>query len=131
MSVSAFHHNFKAVTSTSPLQYLKTYRLHKARMLMIHDGMKASAAAMRVGYESPSQFSREFKRYFGMRPGKMPHEFARCRACNIGKGKPGGRRPPAGGRQALQYFFLITTNSVPSRPASSRAIGRIIRQVIT
>ena len=70
MSVSAFHHNFKSVTSTSPLQYLKSYRLHKARMLMIHDGMKASAAAMRVGYESASQFSREFKRYFGMTPGE-------------------------------------------------------------
>lgn len=70
MSVSAFHHNFKSVTSTSPLQYLKSYRLHKARMLMIHDGMKASAAAMRVGYESTSQFSREFKRYFGMTPGE-------------------------------------------------------------
>ena len=70
MSVSAFHHNFKSVTSTSPLQYLKTYRLHKARMLMIHDGMKASAAAMRVGYESASQFSREFKRYFGVTPGE-------------------------------------------------------------
>ncbi|KNC12088.1 AraC family transcriptional regulator [Klebsiella sp. RIT-PI-d] len=70
MSVSAFHHNFKSVTSTSPLQYLKSYRLHKARMLMIHDGMKASAAAMRVGYESASQFSREFKRYFGITPGE-------------------------------------------------------------
>jgi AraC-like DNA-binding protein len=70
MSVSAFHHNFKSVTSTSPLQYLKTYRLHRARMLMIHDGMKASAAAIRVGYESPSQFSREFKRYFGVTPGE-------------------------------------------------------------
>ncbi len=69
MSVSAFHHNFKS-TSTSPLQYLKTYRLHRARMLMIHDGMKASAAAMRVGYESASQFSREFKRYFGVTPGE-------------------------------------------------------------
>ena len=70
MSVSAFHHNFKSVTSTSPLQYLKSYRLHKARMMMIHDGMKASAAAIRVGYESPSQFSREFKRYFGVTPGE-------------------------------------------------------------
>lgn len=70
MSVSAFHHNFKSVTSTSPLQYLKSYRLHKARMMMIHDGMKASAAAMRVGYESASQFSREFKRYFGVTPGE-------------------------------------------------------------
>lgn len=70
MSVSAFHHNFKSVTSTSPLQYLKTYRLHKARMMILHDGMKASAAAMRVGYESASQFSREFKRYFGVTPGE-------------------------------------------------------------
>jgi len=70
VSVSAFHHNFKSVTSTSPLQYLKTYRLHKARMMIVHDGMKASAAAMRVGYESASQFSREFKRYFGVTPGE-------------------------------------------------------------
>ncbi|ANI30113.1 AraC family transcriptional regulator [Yersinia entomophaga] len=68
MSISAFHHNFKAVTNTSPLQYLKTYRLHRARILMIHDGLKASTAAIRVGYESASQFSREFKRYFGHTP---------------------------------------------------------------
>ena len=70
MSLSAFHHNFKSVTSTSPLQYLKAYRLHKARMMMVHDGLKASAAAMQVGYESASQFSREFKRYFGVTPGE-------------------------------------------------------------
>lgn len=77
MSISAFHHNFKSVTSTSPLQYLKSYRLHKARLLMLHDGMKAGAAALHVGYESASQFSREFKRYFGMTPGE---ETARIRA---------------------------------------------------
>ena len=70
MSLSPFHHNFKSVTSTSPLQYLKAYRLHKARMMMVHDGLKASAAAMQVGYESASQFSREFKRYFGITPGE-------------------------------------------------------------
>jgi len=70
MSISAFHHNFKLVTSTSPLQYLKSYRLHKARLFMLHDGMKANAAAIRVGYESASQFSREFKRYFGVTPGE-------------------------------------------------------------
>jgi AraC-like DNA-binding protein len=68
MSVSAFHHNFKAMTSTSPLQYIKTYRLHQARTLMLSQGLKASHAALRVGYESPSQFSREFKRYFGVTP---------------------------------------------------------------
>jgi AraC-like DNA-binding protein len=67
-SVSAFHHNFKAVTATSPLQYLKTIRLHKARMLMVQEGIGAGAAAERVGYESTSQFSREFKRFFGTTP---------------------------------------------------------------
>jgi AraC-like DNA-binding protein len=68
MSVSAFHHNFKAVTASSPLQYLKSVRLHKARMLIMHDGLGAAIAADRVGYESASQFSREFKRFFGNRP---------------------------------------------------------------
>lgn len=68
MSVSAFHHNFKAVTASSPLQYLKSVRLHKARLLIMHDGLGAAIAADRVGYESASQFSREFKRFFGNRP---------------------------------------------------------------
>jgi AraC-like DNA-binding protein len=68
MSASAFHQNFKAVTSTSPVQYLKTIRLHKARMLMVHEGLRAGIAAERVGYESSSQFSREFKRLFGSTP---------------------------------------------------------------
>jgi AraC-like DNA-binding protein len=66
--VSTFHHNFKAVTSTSPLQYLKNIRLHKARILMVQDGLNAGTAADRVGYLSASQFSREFKRFFGTSP---------------------------------------------------------------
>jgi len=68
MSSTAFHNNFKAVTAVSPLQYLKNIRLHKAKMLMVQDGLNASTAAGRVGYESASQFSREFKRYFGSPP---------------------------------------------------------------
>lgn len=68
MSVAAFHAAFKSVTGTSPLQYIKATRLHKARMLMIQQGLNASVAASRVGYESPSQFSREFKRFFGRSP---------------------------------------------------------------
>jgi AraC-like DNA-binding protein len=68
MSVSTFHAHFKAVTSASPLQYLKTIRLHKARMLMVNDGTSAAEAAGRVGYQSASQFSREFKRLFGDAP---------------------------------------------------------------
>lgn len=68
MSSAAFHASFKAVTATSPMQYLKTTRLHKARMLMLQDGLSAAAASAMVGYESPSQFSREFKRLFGKTP---------------------------------------------------------------
>jgi len=68
MSVAAFHTHFKAVTHTTPMQYLKTTRLHKARLLMVQDGVSAATASHRVGYESPSQFSREFKRFFGRTP---------------------------------------------------------------
>jgi AraC-like DNA-binding protein len=68
MSVSAFHHDFKLVTASSPLQYLKRIRLDHAKRLMAHDGYNASTAARAVGYDSPSQFSREFKRLFGATP---------------------------------------------------------------
>jgi AraC-like DNA-binding protein len=68
MSIAAFHTRFKAITSLPPLQYLKNIRLHKARMLMVNDGINASGAALKVGYESASQFSREFKRLFGNSP---------------------------------------------------------------
>ncbi|MBM9548247.1 AraC family transcriptional regulator [Leptospira sp. 201903074] len=70
MSVSTFHACFKAVTNSSPLQYIKNVRLHKAKALMTHDGMNAVSAALRVGYESPSQFSREYKRFFGITPAR-------------------------------------------------------------
>jgi len=68
MSVAAFYSKFKAVTSTSPMQYLKAIRLHQARLLMLQDGVGASVAASRVGYESATQFSREFKRLFQRTP---------------------------------------------------------------
>jgi AraC-like DNA-binding protein len=80
MSISTFHHNFKAVTSSSPLQYLKNIRLHKALMLMVRDGLNAGTAAGKVGYESSSQFSREFKRYFGNTPAD---EAARLRSMAV------------------------------------------------
>ncbi|UXI68963.1 AraC family transcriptional regulator [Tahibacter amnicola] len=68
MSPSALHHRFKAVTSLSPLQYQKRLRLHEARRLMLAEGLEAASAAHRVGYESPSQFSREYRRMFGAPP---------------------------------------------------------------
>jgi AraC-like DNA-binding protein len=70
MSSSTFHSSFKAVTGTSPLQYIKNVRLHKARTLMIQDGLNANIAAIQVGYESPSQFNREYKRLFDVTPAK-------------------------------------------------------------
>ena len=68
MSESSFHQHFRAVTHTSPLQYVKSIRLHKSRALMVEDGLTAQQAGDRVGYESASQFSREFKRFFGASP---------------------------------------------------------------
>lgn len=68
MSTSSLHHQFKAVTTMSPLQFQKQLRLHEARRLMMVNGMEAVTAAHRVGYESPSQFSREYKRLFGAPP---------------------------------------------------------------
>ena len=68
MGTSTFHDNFKAITSLSPLQYIKTIRLHLARSLMLHERANASEASRQVGYESASQFSREFRRLFGRPP---------------------------------------------------------------
>ncbi|GHB34285.1 AraC family transcriptional regulator [Salinicola rhizosphaerae] len=68
MSMPRFHANFRAVTRTSPIQYLKSIRLHQARLLMFRHGMTASSALTAVGYESASHFSREFKRFFGRTP---------------------------------------------------------------
>lgn len=71
MSPSSFHRTFKEVTSTSPIQYLKRIRLGRARDLLVERGIRVNEAATLVGYESVPQFSREFKRIFGMRPGEV------------------------------------------------------------
>jgi AraC-like DNA-binding protein len=68
MSLSTLHHRFKAMTAMSPVQFQKQLRLHEARRLMLSEGMDATAASQRVGYESASQFSREYRRLFGAPP---------------------------------------------------------------
>lgn len=68
MSASAFHKHFKAITATTPLQYQKDLQLMEARRLLARDGQSVSAVAYAVGYESPTQFSREFARKFGHPP---------------------------------------------------------------
>jgi AraC-like DNA-binding protein len=68
MSVSSFHHHFKAITAMSPLQYQKQLRLQEARRLMLEERLDAGDAGHKVGYESQSQFSREYARHFGEPP---------------------------------------------------------------
>jgi AraC-like DNA-binding protein len=70
MSVSSFHQHFKAVTSMSPLQFQKALRLQEARRLMLSTMTDASTASWQVGYQSASQFSREYGRFFGSAPTK-------------------------------------------------------------
>ncbi|MFN6996171.1 MAG: AraC family transcriptional regulator N-terminal domain-containing protein [Aquincola tertiaricarbonis] len=70
MSTSSLHHHFRAVTSMSPLQYQKQLRLQEARRLLLSDGIEVSRAGYTVGYESASQFSREYSRLFGLPPSK-------------------------------------------------------------
>ena len=68
MSSSTFHHHFRSLTAMSPIQYQKWLRLHEARRLMLVERIDSADAAFQVGYESPSQFSREYKRLFGAPP---------------------------------------------------------------
>jgi AraC-like DNA-binding protein len=68
MSASSFHDHFKRVTTLSPLQYQKQLRLQEARRLLLIDGGSAAEVGFQVGYESPSQFSREYARFFGLPP---------------------------------------------------------------
>lgn len=68
MGVSTLHHHFRAMTAMSPLQFQKHLRLHHARELMLSGSLDAASASLRVGYESPTQFSREYRRMFGHPP---------------------------------------------------------------
>ena len=68
MSESTLFHSFKQVTRMSPLQFQKKLRLYEARRLMLTEGLEAATASYRVGYESPSHFSREYSRMFGAPP---------------------------------------------------------------
>ena len=73
MSSSSFHHHFRSMTALSPLQYRKRLRLQEARRLMLAEHVDAASAAYQVGYESPSQFSREYSRLFGAPPARDIH----------------------------------------------------------
>jgi AraC-like DNA-binding protein len=82
MSVSGFHHHFKAVTAMSPLQFHKQVRLQEARRLLLAGDVDAATAGYQVGYEDPSQFSREYKRFFGEPPRR---DVERLRGAAVGR----------------------------------------------
>ena len=70
MSRSAFHHHFKAITTMSPIAFRTHLRMQEARRLMVSDAIDAASAGFHVGYESPSQFSRDYVRIFGISPAR-------------------------------------------------------------
>nr|WP_255552219.1 AraC family transcriptional regulator [Maritimibacter dapengensis] len=70
MSASSFHEHFKAVTGTTPLQYQKALRLTEAKSMLLNEGHSVAQAAFAVGYESPTQFSRDYRRKFGVAPSR-------------------------------------------------------------
>ena len=70
MGNSTLHHAFEKIVGQSPIQYLKKIRLHQARLMIVSNDLNASEAAYNVGYNNASQFSREFKRQFGLPPSR-------------------------------------------------------------
>jgi AraC-like DNA-binding protein len=90
MSRSSLHHHFKTLTAMTPLQYQKQLRLHEARRLMLVDATDAASAAHQVGYESPSQFNREYRRLFGIPPGR---DIAQLRLNNAATGESFAEEP--------------------------------------
>jgi len=79
MGVSTLHHHFKMLTSMSPLQYQKQLRLQSARTLMLNNGLDAASAAFEVGYESATQFNREYSRFFGQPPMRDVKALTQCK----------------------------------------------------
>ena len=98
MSPSRFHHHFRQLTGMSPVQFQKHLRLNEARRLMLTDQLDAAAAAYQVGYESASQFSREYSRQFGAPPRKDV-----SRLLGVEEPASGGRNGAARGREASRY----------------------------
>jgi AraC-like DNA-binding protein len=89
MSVSAFHRQFRAVTHMTPIQYQKHVRLQEARAQLIAQPESVAAVGFAVGYDSPSQFSRDYRRMFGAPPGRDAAELRRASALDAGAAAAG------------------------------------------
>ena len=86
MSISGFHHHFKAVTAMSPLQFQKQMRLQEARRLMLGEQLDAASAGYRVGYDDASHFNREYKRLFGVPPMHDVERLREAARASVGQG---------------------------------------------
>jgi AraC-like DNA-binding protein len=86
MSVSGFHHHFRALTAMSPLQFQKQLRLQEARRLMLGEGLDAASAGYRVGYGNASHFTREYKRLFGAPPMRDVEQLREGASERVGQG---------------------------------------------
>ena len=93
MSPSAFHRNFHAVTALSPIQFQKQIRLQKSRLLLLTGADDVATVGYRVGYDSASQFSREYRRQFGLPPGRDADRLRAGAATGAAEGPTGPRRP--------------------------------------
>jgi AraC-like DNA-binding protein len=124
MSIPTLHTHFRTVTQSSPRQYRKSVRLHQARLLMLRNEKTASAASIEVGYESASQFSRKFKRFFGhsasdevVRLKSRASQCRHCRGASVGDvplidtdGSLQGGRLPNFPEAALREPLLLVEN---------------------
>jgi AraC-like DNA-binding protein len=88
MSVSGFHHQFKAVTAMSPLQFQKRLRLQEARRLMLGEHLDAASAGYRVGYDDAAHFNREYKSLFGLPPLRDVERLREAASNNLNQFQP-------------------------------------------
>ena len=109
MSVSAFHAHFKRVTGTSPIQYIKTVRMHRARVLLLRPGSTAASVGASVGYKSASQFGRDYRRAFGKSPSKDKASDREERT-NKHAGHQARKRKPEDGRRVAFTAPLARQN---------------------
>jgi AraC-like DNA-binding protein len=102
MSPSTFRQHFRTLTGVSPLQYQKQLRLQEARQLMLNENLDAGSAANRVGYESASQFSREYSRLFGAPPQRDVTRLRLARATAVDAHQTVARSTTRGTRPRLR-----------------------------
>ena len=126
MSPSTFRQHFRALTGVSPLQYQKQLRLQEARQLMLNENLDAGSAGGRVGYESPSQFSREYSRLFGAPPQR---DVTRMRLAPVATAHLVA--PARGPQRAAAVHAIARRDRCPYRGELGRLLGPARRRGAT